>query len=542
MKIKKRIVPKFILKHLPYEKAGALGYVPIPLKGGGTVIGITKTFAKKETVYYIGEDTHTLCIGATRSGKTRTAVLQSIGLQGLSGESMLNCDPKGELCEYTAPYLKRLGYEVITVDFKNPLKSTRYNFLQNVINAVNAGDMPQAVDRAWDITTSLVGEAKGERIWNDGEASIIAAAILVVVIENRYSPEFQNLTNVYHFISEMCRAVGNTLPLNKYMKTLALNHPARGLLGISEVAPSKTRGSFFTAALTTLRLFTNPLIYSMTVTTDFDIEATGKRKLAVFIILPDEKVTYYSLASLFVSQHYETLVNIADRRGGRLINRVNFNLDEFGNFTVIPGFANKLTVGGGRGIRFNLYLQSFAQLDEKYGKDAAKTVKANCQTWIYLQSDDPETLKEMSEKLGNYTVATCSQSSSYSKGSSTVSTSSSTNLTGRALLTPDEVRLISRPYSLITSRENPCLIYAPDLSKCLFNKMFGLGNPEHNRKVREEREQKRPQRDVSAEVRLWGIWNKYNGNYDEYCNNFEAQMNRGGERPKPNIKLKSEAE
>jgi type IV secretion system protein VirD4 len=180
MKKKKRIVPKFILKQLPYEKAAALGYVPIPLKGGGTVIGITKTFSKKETVYYVGEDTHTLCIGATRSGKTRTAVLQSIGLQGLSGESMLNCDPKGELHEYTAPYLKRLGYEVITVDFKNPLKSTRYNFLQNVINAVNNNDMPKAVDRAWDITTSLVGEAKGERIWNDGEASIIAAAILVV--------------------------------------------------------------------------------------------------------------------------------------------------------------------------------------------------------------------------------------------------------------------------------------------------------------------------------------------------------------------------
>jgi len=314
------------------------------------------------------------------------------------------------------------------------------------------------------------------------------------------------------------------LPINKYMKELPQDHPARGLLGISEVAPSKTRGSFFTAALTTLRLFTNPLIYSMTSTTDFDIDTTGSTKRAIFIILPDEKVTYYSLASLFVSQHYETLVKVADERGGRLKNRVNYNLDEFGNFTVIPAFANKLTVGGGRGIRFNLYLQSFAQLDEKYGKENAKTVKSNCQTWIYLQADDLETLEELSKKLGNYTVSTCSQSSSYSKGSSAVNTSTSANLTGRALLTVDEIRLVSRPYSIITSRENPCVMYAPDLSKCIFNKMFGLGDKEHNRMVREEREKKRPQRNSDVEMELWGIWNKFNGSADDYFSTFDEQF------------------
>jgi len=525
----------------------ALGYKPPPLTRGGTVLSISNMLGRKELIHYIADDTHLLCIGATRSGKTRTVVLQSIGLQALAGESMINCDPKGELFAYTAPFLKRLGYEVIAIDFKNPLKSTRYNFLQNVINAVNRDDIPKAIDLAWDITTSLVGEAKGERIWNDGEASIIAAAILVVVMENKHNPEFQNLTNVYYFISEMCRNVGNSLPINKYMKELPLNHPARGLLGISEVAPSKTRGSFFTAALTTLRLFTNPLIYSMTSTTDFDIETTGKDKRAIFIILPDEKVTYYSLASLFVAQHYENLVTAADNRGGRLERRVNMNLDEFGNFTVIPTFDNKLTVAAGRGCRFNLYVQSFAQIEGKYGREVSKTVKSNCETWVYLQADEPETLKEISEKLGNYTVATSSQSSSYGRGSGAVNTSSSTNLTGRALLTPDEVRLISRPYSLVTSRKNPAVMRAPDLSKCLFNKMYGLGDPEHNRHVREEREARRPQRDGDADMELWGVWNRFNGNSDTYFENFEARMNHteargGGTQPKMNIPLKEGAD
>ncbi len=84
----------------------------------------------------------------------------------------------------------------------------------------------------------------------------------------------------------------------------------------------------------------------MTKESDFKLEDLGREKIALFIILPDEKTTYYSLASLLVSQLYEQLVKVADNRGGRLERRVNFILDEFGNFTQIPDFATKLTVGG----------------------------------------------------------------------------------------------------------------------------------------------------------------------------------------------------
>lgn len=480
---------------------------------GGVVLGYKKQKGS-EKIYYIGDDVHTLCIGATRSGKTRTVVLQSIGTLALSGESMILSDPKGELYEYTYPFLERLGYEVIGIDFKNPEKSSRYNFLQPVIDSVDNNDLAKAIDATWDLTSQLVGEPKGERIWTDGEASIIASSIMSVVYDNREgnNRKYQNMTNVYYFISEMCKAVGNTMPILEYVKKLSPTHPAKALLAISEVAPSKTRGSFYTAALTTLRLFTNPLINSMTNTSDYNPKETGSKKRAIFIILPDEKTTYYSLASLFVSQHYAELVKSADERGGRLKNRVNFLLDEFGNFATISDFSNKLTVGGGRGIRFNLFLQSFAQLDEKYGKEVAKTIKGNCENWIYLQADDIETLEEISKKLGNYTVSTYSLSSSHGKYS-TPSSSHSINLTHRALLAADEIRLISRPSSLITSRNNPAMMYSPDLSAWEFNKMFGLGDKEHNRKLREVRQNRRKSRNITMfDMDLWGIWLYYTAN------------------------------
>jgi type IV secretion system protein VirD4 len=480
------------------------------IQKGGIVLGLKKE-GSIEKIYYEDDDVHTLCIGATRSGKSRTVVLQSIGTLALAGESMILSDPKGELYQYTYPFLERMGYEVICIDFKNPLKSHRYNFLHTIIDAVDEDDIPKAVEATWDLTSQLVGEPTGERIWRDGEASIIASSIMSVVYDNKEpaNRKYQNMTNVYYFISEMCKVVSGKMPILEYVKKLSPSHPARALLAISEVAPSKTRGSFYTAALTTLRLFTNPLINTMTNASDYNPMDIGKKKMAVFIILPDEKTTYYSLASLLVAQHYELLVKAADERGGRLLNRVNFLCDEFGNFTDIPDFATKLTVGGGRGIRFNLFLQSFAQLDEKYGKEVAKTIKGNCENWIYLQADDLETLEEISKKLGNYTVSTYSLSSNHGRFT-TPSSSHSINLASRALLTVDEVRLISRPYSLIISRNNPAIMYAPDLSEWSFNTIYGLGDREHNRRIRELRENQRKVRTQRVEeMDLWNVWTYY---------------------------------
>ena len=381
--------------------------------------------------------------------------------------------------------------------------------MQPIINAVNSGDTDRAEMLAWDLTNNLVGKPEGEKIWTNGECSIIAAAILCVVCDNTRRPDYQNLTNVYWFIAEMVKMVGNKMPLLEYVKKLPSSHPAKALLSISDVAPSRTRGSFYTSALTTLRLFTSRSIYSITHASDFELQDIGKEKQALFIILPDEKSTFYPVASLIVSQQYELLANLADKRGGRLKQRVNFVMDEFGNFTAINDFTNKLTVGGGRGMRFNLFIQSFSQLKEKYDENISDTIKANCQTWVYLQADDMDTLEEISEKLGKYTVSSYQLSANHAKYT-TPSSSHSLSLIERKLLNVDEVRRITRPYQIVTSRTHPAVMYAPDLSQWYFNQMLGMGGKEHNRKLREERERKRPViADVGKEIALWNIWIYY---------------------------------
>ena len=296
--------------------------------------------------------------------------------------------------------------------------------------------------------------------------------------------------------------------LTKYVQDLPYEHPAKGLLAVSDIAPSRTRGSFYTSALMTLRLFTNPLIADMTARTDYDAMKIGSNKTAIFIVLPDDRKTYSSLASLYVSQQYQMLSKAADLRGGRLERRVNYLLDEFGNFTKITNFTSMQTVGGGKGIRFNIFVQDYNQIDDIYEKIQGNIIRSNCENWIYLQTDDPETLENLSKKLGKYTISTYSLSANHQKFSNP-SSSHNVSLAGRELLTPDEIRRIKRPYSLVTSRNDPAIFYSPDLSNWYYNTMLGLGDKEHNRRVRMARENLRPSRKVSNKMELWGIWDAY---------------------------------
>lgn len=483
------------------------------IPSGGFVVG-KEDVKGGEKIYYIDTDTHVLCLGATRSGKTRCCVLQTLGMLGLAGESIIASDPKGELVEYTKPYLEDLGYEVLTINYDEPVYSDCWNYLQPIIDFVDAGDVPAAIDATWDLTSQLVGESTGEKIWNNGEASVIAAAIMAIVYDNREgeNKRYQNLANVYYFLINMCKSVvvGNRsiLPLNVYVNLLPENHPAKALMGVSNVAPDKTRGSFFTSAVTTLKLFTNPYIANMSSKSSFRFEDFGKKKMALFFVLPEDRLTYHPLATLMVTQAYGILSKLAKRCGGRIPNRVNMVLDEAGNFSKMENLVPMLTMAGGKGIRFDFFVQDFAQFEEKYEKTGLRTIKSNCESWVYLQSNDPETRKEISEALDNYTTQSYSTNMNSNRLSTTVtSTGSSNNLTGRALLTPDNLKNLKRPYTLIIPVNHPVIMCSPDLSQWYFNTLFGMGDEQHNINLRVDRRSQRVKRFVSQEIDTWGIWN-----------------------------------
>lgn len=472
-------------------------------ESGGLLLGWSRN---RKKIFCNTEDTHSLIIGSTRCGKSRHVVLPSIGLSALAGESMINVDPKGELYLYTRPFLEKLGYEVIAIDFIEPAKSNHYNFVQPVLDAVNQGDLSRAVTCAQDISTLLVPDkehASIDPIWSMGERAIITVAILVVCILFD-DPRWQNLSNARNFIAKMCvpGPRNEPAPIVGYLNQLPDDSPMRTALDIARIAPDKMQCSFYASALTTLGVFADTNIHSMTAMTDFDHLATGDRKRAIFIIIPPEKATYYPIASLFVFQQYQLLVQNAREHGNRLKRRVEFFCDEFGNFAKIPDMDKAITIGGGLGCRFHLFVQDMNQIYDKYGERLGKTMVGNCETWIYLHSDNLDTIQEIVKKLDKYTIKSPSVSSSANGQGS-----ASFNYTGRDLLTVSEVQKIRRPWQLVMSRADPVVMYAPDISKTFFNTMFGMGSKNHNERLMKYRNAQRKVYPTS--VSYWDGWKRY---------------------------------
>lgn len=496
---------------------------------GGLILGKedikTSIFSKrvKEKIYHITKDLHALIIGATRSGKTRCIVIQTIIDLILAGENVVVPDLKGELRDYTEDVAKKYGYEVIGIDFIHPYQSKRRNFLEPVIKALQRNDISRAIEETWSLVSQLVGEPpeNGEKLWNNGEAATLAASIMAVCYDNQDHPEYQNLTNVFYFITEMCSDYRGALPLQFYIDSLPEEHPAKILLAATKVAAMRTRSSFYVSAIMTLKLLTIPAINQMTNASDFDIEKLideGK-KVIIYLGLPARDKTYFPLASLFLRQISDLIDYVADEKyGGRVPVRWNFIDEEMGNFTKITNMRQQTSFGTGKGIRHFMFIQSYAQLDDVYGEKVSQIIQDNADIKIYLRSPNPTTKKKISEDLGNYTTRSYSKSNNTPSGTfrNGGSDGESSNLMGRPLLYPDEVGKLQRPYSLVMSDADPAIMYAPDLSQYAMNEFLGMGDEEHNNRLRQRKaeEHKKNERPHNSKMELWGIWNVWKRHID----------------------------
>ncbi|MBA4688619.1 MAG: type IV secretory system conjugative DNA transfer family protein [Candidatus Galacturonibacter soehngenii] len=452
---------------------------------------------------------HALIVASTRSGKTRRIILTSLWRNAVAGISGLVTDVKGEIYAYTHKFFELLGFKIIVFDLREPECSMHHNFMNEIVEEVKKGNYSKAQDRTWDLVSVLVGEPVGEPLWHNGEASAIAATILIIAFDA--PEECKNLTNVYYFLAYMGETDENDkVPLNEYIAKLSDSHPAKSVYSIAKIAPYRTRGSFYTSALGTLKEFTSWSVAEMTAKSDYHLSELDNQKTMIYLILPDEKDTRYNIASLYIKQVYENLVEQANHKGGELDHTFINYLEELGNIAKLPKLGAMMSAGGGRGILNYMVIQSYQQLEKNYEKDY-QNILDNVNLTIYLRSPSPKTHKDISDRCGNYTVQVNSSGSS-SKAYSfngVDNTNNNSSLTGRKLLFPEEVGKIEQPYALLLKEAKDAIVmYTPDLTEYQANKDFGLGTPSHNKKLRLKVNKERERR-VIKEPELWGVWNDY---------------------------------
>lgn len=229
------------------------------------------------------------------------------------------------------------------------------------------------------------------------------------------------------------------------MELLPEEHKARWMSGAALNTSEQAMASVLSTALSRLNAFLDSEIEQLLCfETKINTESFCKQKSAIFLIMPEEDDSKYFLISLIVQQLYREMLSIADEMGGKLPNRVMFFLDEFGTLPAIQSAEMMFSASRSRRISFVPIIQSLAQLEKNYGKEGKDIIIDNCQICIYGGfAPNSEAADVLSKVLGERTVMTGSVSQGKDK-------SKSLQMTGRPLMTADELKVMPKDTFIVT--------------------------------------------------------------------------------------------
>ncbi len=423
--------------------------------------------------------------------------------------SYIFTDPKGELYDRTAGYLKSKGYEIKVLNLVHPQYSDGYNPLMHISSELDVDVIANTIVKGQKT------DSGSDPYWDD-MAEMLLKALIYYLIATRPEEE-QNLASCAELVRAANNNKGSNL-LTELISQLPYDHPARMYYKSIEIAPEKTYGSILSSLQSKLGKFDSKEIAELTSTDTISFEDIGKKKTAVYVISSDTHTAYDFLLTIFFSQMIQQLYDFADNNGGKLPMQTFFILDEFANIGKIPDFDKKISTSRSRKISFSVILQNLDQLEAIYEK-SYETIIGNCDTHVFLGSNSQKTVEYFSKALGEKTITHESKSKSKDKKTHSKSTSVSDQIMARALLTPDELRRFDN---------DKCIIFVKGVRPIKADKFYYFKKP----MARKMEALEISHNDIGEIER--GEWRKYNP-YNPYVDSNE---NKGGKQVK-DLKVES---
>ncbi len=403
---------------------------------------------------------NTLVCGGSGAGKTRFYCKPNL-MQ--CNSSFVILDPKGEIVRDVGKLLEAKGYEIKVLDLISMEKSHCYNpfvYLQN------DNDIQRLVTNLFKSTTPK-GSQSNDPFWDTAASMLLLALVFYLHYE---APEDEQN---FAMVMEMLRAgviedeeEPRPSPLDNLFSELEYENPDHIALKYYHSYHSgsaKTLKSIQITLAARLEKFNLESLASLTSTDELELETLGEKKTALFALIPDNDTSFNFLVSILYTQLFQQLFYSADHiHGGSLPIPVHFLMDEFANVSLPDDFDKILSVMRSRSVSVSIILQNLAQLKALFEKQW-ESIVGNCDEFLYLGGNEQSTHKYVSELLGKSTIDTNTYGKSEGRSGSY---STNYQISGRELLTPDEVRMLDNRYAILFIRgERPVLDFKYDILK-----------------------------------------------------------------------------
>ena len=348
-------------------------------------------------------EAHNIIIGATGSGKTQAVVFPLVQVLAKKGESMIITDPKGEIYEQTGTMLRERGYNIVLLNFRSPQNGNGWNPMALPYKLYKEGNTDKAIELLEDLALNILYEEKNgnaDPFWEKSAADYFTGLALGLFEDASEAQINLNSMNLMSSLGEERFGGPNNNYIKEYFNAKDPSRPAYVNASGTVYSAEDTKQGVLSTFKQKVKLFASrDNLSEMLCKSDFDMHDIGRQKTAVFMIVQDEKKTLHPLATIFIKQCYETLIDVAQQSGGKLPYRTNFILDEFANMPPLKDVTTMVTAARSRLIRFTFIIQNYAQLTQVYGKENAETIKGNCNI-TYLISSELQALEELSKLCG----------------------------------------------------------------------------------------------------------------------------------------------
>ena len=404
---------------------------------------------------------NTVVVGGSGAGKTRFYAKPNL-CQANTSFTVL--DPKGELLRSTGHLLRQKGYEVRVMDLLNMEKSHCYN---PFVYLRDDNDVQRLVTNLFKSTTPK-GSQSNDPFWDTAASMLLLA--LIFYLKYEAPPDEQN----FPMVMEMLRAADvredmdeYTSPLDELFERLEMREPDHIAVKYYKdyhSGSAKTLKSIQITLAARLEKFNLSSLAALTATDELDLPSLGEKKVALFALIPDNDTSFNFLVSILYTQLFQQLFYLADHKyDGSLPVPVHFLMDEFSNVSLPDDFSKILAVMRSRQVFVSIILQNVAALKALFEKEW-ESILGNCDEFLYLGGNETSTHKLISESyLGKSTIDT----NTYGKSSGRNGNySTNYQISGRELLTPDEVRMLDNRYALLFIRgERPVMDEKYDILK-----------------------------------------------------------------------------
>lgn len=400
----------------------------------------------------LGLDTHkhrrslnVLVIGGSGAAKTRSYVKPNI-LE--ANTNYVITDPKSEVLLATGGWLKSQSYDIRVLNLVNLERSDGYNPFHYLRDEKDALKLVNNLIQA----TTPKNSHESDPFWTKAETALLQAIILMLFQEApEYEQNFSMVMRVLEYAEVKEEDEEYVSPLDLLFQAIERENPnsvAVHQYKVFKMAAGKTSKSILVSTAVRLAPFNLPQIQAITDHDDMDLYTLGEKKVALYAVIPDNDNTFNFLVSLLYSQAFQTLYYSADQiHHGALPRHVHFVLDEFAAMP-LPGFTRELATMRSRNISASTIIQNMAQIKELY-KDSWETIPGNSDTILYLGGNEASTHKYISEALGKATIDTRTHGQTRGRSGSY---STNFQMSGRELLTPDEVRGLDNRYAILFIR------------------------------------------------------------------------------------------